>query len=181
VLRIPALLDPPAAPERIPLVLSPVIALIRKTLHALLACDSPGQLAGGFALGMIIGLVPKGNLIALSLCVLIFSMRCNKGLAIVAAVIFSSVATWTDPFAHKLGQTVLGLEPLQATYASLFELPLGPWLGFNNTVVAGSLLLGLYVAYPVYWLVWLICSMIRSAVTSRSTCGRAASQVGGAL
>jgi multisubunit Na+/H+ antiporter MnhE subunit len=29
---------------------------------------------------------------------------------------------------------------------------LGPWLGFNNTIVTGSLLLGLYLAYPVYWL-----------------------------
>jgi uncharacterized protein (TIGR03546 family) len=70
----------------------------------------------------------------------------------VAAVAFSFVGPWTDSFAHKLGSAALNMEPLQATYASVFNLPLGPWLGFNNTVVAGSFLMGLYVAYPVYWI-----------------------------
>ena len=117
----------------------------------LLASNAPSQLAAGFTLGMVIGLVPKGNLIALSLCVLLFSIRCNKGLGFLAAVAFSFVGPLTDPFAHRLGLAALGLRPLQATYASIFNLPFGPWLGFNNTVVVGSLLIGIYLAYPVYW------------------------------
>jgi uncharacterized protein (TIGR03546 family) len=95
--------------------------------------------------------VPKGNLIALSLCVLLFSTRCNKGLGLAAAIAFSFVGPWTDPFAHRLGLAALNLAPFQSTYASIFNLPLGPWLGLNNTVVFGSLLTGLYVAYPVFW------------------------------
>lgn len=130
---------------------SDVIAVVRKVVRALLAGDSPSQLATGFTVGMVIGLMPKGNLIALSLCVLLFSIRCNKGLGLAAAIAFSFVGTWTDPFAHKLGLAALSMDSMQATYASMFNLPLGPWLGFNNTVVAGSLLLGIYVAYPVYW------------------------------
>ncbi|MCI0334949.1 MAG: hypothetical protein L0228_17215 [Planctomycetes bacterium] len=59
---------------------SSIIALIRRIVHALVASNSPGQLATGFTLGMIIGLVPKSNLIALSLCVLLFSLRCNREL-----------------------------------------------------------------------------------------------------
>ena len=43
-----------------------------------------------------------------------------------------------------------------------FNLPLGPWLGFNNTVVAGSFLLGLYISYPVYWSTCLLFRTIRS-------------------
>jgi uncharacterized protein (TIGR03546 family) len=131
--------------------LSDLVAIVRKTVRVLVANGSPGQLAAGFTIGMIVGVAPKGNLIALSLCVLLFSMRCNRGLGLVAAVLFSFVGAWTDPFAHKLGVLVLSYEPLQATYASALALPLGPWLGFNNTVVAGSVLVALYIAYPVYW------------------------------
>ena len=160
--------------------LSTVVIALRKLCRALLACNSSGQLAGGFALGMVIGLVPKGNLIALSLFVLLFSLRCNKGLAILAAVLFSLVTTWTDPVAHKLGVAALSVQPLQATYASIFQLPLAPWLGFNNTVTTGSLLLGLYFAYPVYWVGCQICSAVRKWMAAPPVWRRAAPQTGSA-
>jgi uncharacterized protein (TIGR03546 family) len=141
--------------------LSNAIAALRKFCRVLLSSNAPEQLALGFTIGMIIGLVPKGNLIALSLCVLLFSLPCNKGLGLAAAVAFSFVGQWTDPFAHRLGVAALSLQPLQTTYASIFKLPLGPWLGFNNTIVAGSLLMGLYLAYPVFWLTRLFFKTVR--------------------
>ena len=131
--------------------LSDVILILRNSCRALLTSNAPGQLAAGFTIGMIIGFVPKGNLIALSLCVLMFSLRCNKGIGLAAAVIFSFAGPWTDPLAHRLGFIVLNWHSGQATYASIFNLPLGPWLGLENTVVVGSLMMGLYVAYPVFW------------------------------
>jgi uncharacterized protein (TIGR03546 family) len=131
--------------------LSFVVRSLRTVIAALLAGDSPRQLAAGFAIGMVLGLVPKGNLIALSLCVLVFSLRVNTSLALVAAAAFSWAGAVLDPFANKLGLQVLSIGSMQATYASVFNLPLGPWLGFSNTVVTGSLLIGLYFAYPVYW------------------------------
>ena len=146
---------------------SDMIAIARKIVRALMAGDSPHQLAAGFTLGMMIGLVPKGNLIALSLCVLLFSLRCNKGLGIVAAVVFSFVGAWTDPFANKLGLAALGVDSLQATYASVFNLPLGPWIGFNNTAVTGSLLLGAYSAYPTYWFTRVFCAALQLFAKTR--------------
>src|SRR3954466_13049674 len=119
--------------------LSNAVAALRKFCRMLLASHAPEQLALGFTIGMVIGIVPKGNLIALSLCVLLFSMRCNKGLGLAAAVLFSFVSPWTDPFGHRLGLAALTFEPIQATYASMLNLPLGPWFEFNNTVVIGSL------------------------------------------
>jgi uncharacterized protein (TIGR03546 family) len=141
---------------------SDVVAILRRVVRMLLAGSAPGQLATGFTLGMIIGILPKSNLIALSLCVLLFSLRCNKGLGLAAAVAFSFVGPWTDPFAHKLGLSALGIGSLQTTYASLMNMPLGPWLGFNNTVVTGSLLMGLYVAYPVYWMTRQVFATVQS-------------------
>jgi len=137
--------------------LSPAIAVLRRSVRGLIAGDSPERLAAGFTLGMIIGLVPKGNLIAIWLCLLLFSMRANKRLGIAAAAVFSLVSPWADSFTHKLGASVLAIDSLQAWYAAVFNLPLGPWLGFHNTVVTGSLLVGLYLAYPTYWLVGAAC------------------------
>jgi uncharacterized protein (TIGR03546 family) len=122
-------------------------------MRSLLASNSPHQLAAGCTLGMMIGLVPKGNLIVLVLCVLVFSLRVNKGMALVAAIVFAVLGPYADAFSHKLGLAVLSIDLFQPVYASVLCLPLGPWLGFHNTVVAGTLLMGLYVAYPVYWAV----------------------------
>jgi uncharacterized protein (TIGR03546 family) len=142
--------------------LSDVIAIVRRLARALVASTSPGQLAIGFTLGIIIGVMPKTNLIALTLCVVMFSLRCNKGLGLSAAAAFSLLGHAIDPFTHKVGLAVLSIHSMQATYASLLNLPLGPWVGFNNTVVLGTLLLGLYVAYPVFWLSRMLFSTIRS-------------------
>ncbi len=149
--------------------LSSAVAAMRKFCRMLLASNAPEQLALGFTVGMVIGLVPKGNLIALSLCVLLFSLRCNKGLGLATAVMFSFVGPWTDSFAHRLGLAALSFEPFQATYASVLKLPLGPWLGFNNTVVTGSLLMGLYVAYPVYWFARLLFSLTRRSLAEAAS------------
>jgi len=132
--------------------LSPIIGVFRKVVRMLLSSNAPGQLAAGVALGMMIGLVPKGNLIALSLCVLLFSLRCNKAVGIVVAVAASFVGPLADAFTHRIGLMVLSAKPLEAAYASIFNLPLGPWLGLDNTVVVGSLVLGAYLAYPVFWI-----------------------------
>src|SRR5262245_28332601 len=140
--------------------LSKSVTLLRRVVQTLVACHTPPELAAGFTLGMIIGLLPKGNLIALSLCVLLFSLRVNKGLAVVAAVLFSCFATSIDPFAHKLGFAVLSAKSLQLNFACLFNLPFGPWIGFNNTVTCGALLVGLYISYPVYFGTRVICERI---------------------
>jgi uncharacterized protein (TIGR03546 family) len=148
---------------------SELVALVRRMAGFLAANDSPRQLAMGAALGMILGLVPKGNLIALTLLVLLLLLRLNKGLGLAAAVAFSSLGPWSDPFTHKLGLVVLGYEPLQSTYAALYDLPLAPWLGFDNTVVTGTLLVGLYLAYPVHHATWLAAS--RWQLAKRGTQG----------
>ncbi len=124
---------------------------VRRIVQALLAHDASNQLALGFALGMVLGLMPKGNLIAVSLFVLLFSLRVNTGISLVAAFAFSWCGPLVDPLADKVGAYVLSLPSMQATYASLFQMPLGPWAELNNTVVVGSLVIGLWAMYPAYW------------------------------
>jgi uncharacterized protein (TIGR03546 family) len=144
---------------------SAIVSPFRRIVSALMACNSPHELAIGFTLGIIIGLVPKGNLIALSLCVMLFSLRCNKGISLIAAVLVAFATTWTDPVAHTIGNFILSIDSLQANYASALQMPIGPWLGFNNTVVAGSLMMGIYAAYPTYWITRTVCGVFRRETT----------------
>ena len=123
---------------------------LRYLAGAFLATDSPRQLAVGVTLGMIIGLVPKGNLIAVGLLVLLLAVRANLATGTIAGVLFCWIGFLVDPISHRIGHALLGVERLQPIWAYLYDLPLVPWTSFNNTVVCGSLILGICLSYPVY-------------------------------
>lgn len=108
------------------------------------------QIALGVALGMLLGLIPKGNLIAIAFTTLLFASRVHLGAAVLSSIGFSWVGLLLDPLADRLGGALLTWGPLQPLLAGLYELPLAPWTHFNNTVVFGSLILGLLAFYPVY-------------------------------
>ena len=129
-----------------------VLRPVRQFAQALVANDSPRQVAWGFVIGMMIGLVPKGNLTAILLGMLLLGLRVNKPVGLVGIGLFTYLGLFIDPFAHRLGSTVLVWEPLRAAHTQLFEAAVSPLLGLNNTVVVGQLLIGLYLAYPIYWL-----------------------------
>lgn len=129
-----------------------ILRPIRNVAAVLVANDSPRQIAAGAALGVVIGFVPKGNLIAIALLMLLLAIKVNRTAGLLAAGLFSWVGFMTDGFTHRLGAYLLSIESLQPYYAWTYELPLGPWVGFNNTVVLGSLVLGLYLSYPIYLL-----------------------------
>jgi len=124
---------------------------VRMVAQALVSNDTPRQVAWGFVLGMLIGLLPKGNLLLVLLGVLLCALRVNKPAGLVAALAFSYVGFAFDGLAHHLGAIVLLWEPARPLHVWLYELPLGPWLGTNNTVVIGQLILGLYLAFPAYY------------------------------
>ena len=148
-----------------------VLRPFRRVVEALIAHDAPNQIAAGFALGMMLGFMPKGNLIALSLLVLLFSLRVNKSAGLAAAFLFSWTTPLIDQFGNKLGLYVLTADRMQGTYASIFNMPLGPWLEIDNTAVIGSLLLGLYAFYPVYLAAHLVCRWQQSQVDAVTGAG----------
>ena len=123
---------------------------LRLLVEAITDAGTPRQMALGFALGMLIGLVPKGNLTAVALTVVLLGTRVNLGMGLVGAGVFSWIGMLVDPFTHRIGHAMLTSESLQPTWAYLYDLPLVPWTGFNNSIVLGSLVLGLWLFYPVW-------------------------------
>ena len=126
--------------------LRPLLSLLTEALEE----ESPRVLAASLAFGMLLGFVPKDNLIMVVLGILMLALRFNLTLTTTSAALFSGVAAMFDPIADALGRAVL-THPLFAEFwARLYEIPLLPWTRFNNTVVMGSLLLALGLMTPMY-------------------------------
>jgi uncharacterized protein (TIGR03546 family) len=119
---------------------------------ALTAERSPRRVALGVALGVLAGMVPKGNLTAWVLAVLLLGTRVNTGVGLLVALVVSGISPWLDPLTHRLGWRLLHVDGLAGLVGHAHELPLFPWLAWNNTVVLGSLVLGSVIFYPTYHL-----------------------------
>ncbi|MEW6026589.1 MAG: TIGR03546 family protein [Planctomycetota bacterium] len=110
---------------------------------------SPKQIAGGIAFGMIIGLTPTFSLHNLLVVLLICVIRVNVASVIFSAVIFGMVSYLTDPAAHLLGYALLvKMEFLKPLWTMLYNMPLVPLTGFNNTLLMGSVIIALALFYP---------------------------------
>ncbi|MDA1163071.1 MAG: TIGR03546 family protein [Planctomycetota bacterium] len=123
---------------------------VRFFFKALVTDNTPSQLALGFALGVVIGLVPKGNLLAISLMVVLSAIRVNLGMGMLAAFAFSWVGVLLDPITHRLGLTLLTTEQLVPFWTEFSNQPMAPWTKFNNTIVLGSFVLGMTLLVPVF-------------------------------
>jgi uncharacterized protein (TIGR03546 family) len=123
---------------------------IRLLAGVMKANASSKQLAYGVAMGMLLGLIPKGNLFAIAFTTVLLASRIHLGAALLSSISFSWIGVLLDPLSDRLGNTLLTWAPLQSLFARLYELPLAPWTMFNNTVVCGSLIIGLLAFYPVF-------------------------------
>ncbi|MCP9291676.1 TIGR03546 family protein [Gracilimonas sediminicola] len=123
---------------------------IAKLLKALASETSPGQIAGGIILGMIIGLTPLSSLHNLLIVVLILVLKVNIGMAILSFTIFSGIAYLADPLFHSFGVWLLELESMQETWTAMYN---NEWIAlteFYNTVVIGSFVTAILLCFPVF-------------------------------
>jgi uncharacterized protein (TIGR03546 family) len=114
-------------------------------------------LAWGFALGILLGLVPSSSPIAALILTLVCCLKVNHGMAGVTALVTTLVAAKLDPYSHAVGMKLLEHPQLIGAWAFVWQLPGVPWMSINNTVVLGSLVLGLvsvgptyFVSYPIF-------------------------------
>ena len=128
------------------------LKLIRDFLNVLRAGQSPRQIAGGFALGSILGFSPMLTLQGIVIWLVILVFNVNLSAALLALTVFSLVAFLLDPLFHTLGYAVLvNIPALQNFWTWMYNAPLAPLTRFNNTVVMGSFLAALVLAVPVYF------------------------------
>jgi uncharacterized protein (TIGR03546 family) len=108
---------------------------------------SPNQVAWGFALGAILGLVPN-MFMKLILFIVIMMFRVNVSAAFLAWAVYEILSFALDPLLDIIGFYVLNISSLNAFYTWLYNLPVVPFTKFNNTVVMGSLVVGIILIIP---------------------------------
>lgn len=123
---------------------------VRFFFKALVEDNSPNQMALAFALGLTIGLVPKGNLIAIGLMVILGVIRVNLGVGMLTALFVSWLSIFVDPITNWIGLSLLQHDSLVPLWTDFAQKPLAPWTKFNNTIVLGSLMLGLILFVPAW-------------------------------
>lgn len=123
---------------------------IRLALKALITEATPGQLAFGFAMGVLIGIVPKGNLIAITLGIILAASRANLGVATATILCCSFLSGYLDPVSDSVGWWLLSHPSLTEMWTNLYNKPVMPWTDFNNSIVMGNLVIGIAMLYPLY-------------------------------
>jgi uncharacterized protein (TIGR03546 family) len=114
---------------------------------------SPRAIAGGAALGAVIGLTPTGSLHNALILFLIFLLPVNKSAALFAAAVLSLPALLLAPLFNAVGRFLLvDARALAGFWEILYNTPVLPWTKFNNTLTLGSLVVALVLFFPIFYL-----------------------------
>jgi uncharacterized protein (TIGR03546 family) len=128
------------------------LQIVKGFIQVLRSGQTPRQIAGGFALGAIVGLMPFFTLQGLLLWLVILVLDVNLSAALLSVTLFALIAYIFDPLFHALGYFLLAdIASLHAFWALLYNAPIAPLTRFYNTVVLGSLVTGLLLFLPIYF------------------------------
>jgi uncharacterized protein (TIGR03546 family) len=142
------------------------LKLVSNFIKILREGQTPAQVAGGFALGSILGLSPMLTLQGLAVWVVILILDVNLSAATLALMVFSLIAYIFDPIFHHLGYYLLvDINGLKGIWTTLYNAPIAPLTRFNNTVVIGSFISALILFPLIYF------GMKKFVVAYRTTVG----------
>ncbi len=127
------------------------LKIIKDFIKILREGQTPAQIAGGFALGSLLGFSPMFTLQGVLIWLVIFVLNVNLASAFLAVTLFSLFAYLLDPLFHLIGYALLAQsDTLRPLWTALYNAPVAPLTRFNNTVVMGSLVFAIVAFLPVY-------------------------------
>jgi uncharacterized protein (TIGR03546 family) len=141
-----------------------MIKAIARLIVALNGNVKKSQLAGGFAWGVLLGLVPAGNFFWIVLLVVSFFFRHNHSAKLLMMLLIKLLGPLLAPPVDLLGWAVLNFEPLLPFFTSLYNMPFVPFTHFNNTLVSGGLVGGLVLWLPVFFVSFGLVSLYRNTI-----------------
>ena len=138
-----------------------------RTIAAVNANNRPGEVAAAAALGFTLAMIPAGNLLWVSLLAATFFLKINFGMEMVVIALFKPLSPFLDPVFDSAGYTLLTFPALESMFTSLYNMPVVPLTGFNNTVVAGSLVITAAAFYPMFLFFRMLVRLYRERVRDR--------------
>jgi uncharacterized protein (TIGR03546 family) len=140
---------------------------IAKLIVALNGNLQKGQIAAGFSWGLLLGLIPAGNVFWIILFVCSFFFRHHHASKVLVLAVLKLLSGAVAPLMDTVGWEILHIETLQPFFTSLYNMPFVPLTKFNNTLVAGGLASGIVLWLPVFFLIFLLVPLYRNNVAPK--------------
>ena len=137
---------------------------IFKFLRELNSSTSSKSLVLAIVLGLIAGFLPTINFFTLIIFFIVLILRIPIGLFIASYTIFKIFGFFLDPLFNNLGYVILTTSFLKPIWTFFYNIPFFRWSGFNNTIVMGSLILGIITGIILYVILYKLIKIYRDVV-----------------
>jgi uncharacterized protein (TIGR03546 family) len=127
-----------------------IIKWIINSFAALNANNRPGEVAAAAALGITLAMIPAGNLAWAVLLAATFFLKINFGLEMILIAVLKPFAHFADPLFDAAGYSILTVPALEGFFTELYNMPIVPLTGFNNTAVTGSIIIMALLFIPLW-------------------------------
>ena len=144
-----------------------IIKWIINTIAAINANNRPGEIAAAAALGVTLAMIPSANLTWVVLLAVTFFLKIHFGMELIIIAILKPFAVLLDPLFDIAGYSLLTMDSLEPLFTKMYNMPVVPFTGFNNTVTAGSIIVMAVMFYPVFLLFSILIRLYREKVRDR--------------
>ncbi len=128
-----------------------ILKLLQSLVKALNSDGTPGQVAAGIAFGSVLGLTPLLSLHNLLMVGAIFLLNVSVPGAIVGWLVFTPIGFLLDPVFDAVGLYLLtDVTALGSVWRGIYGMPVVPYSNFNNSVLLGSVVSWIVLAFPIY-------------------------------
>ena len=128
---------------------------------------SKAQLAAGFACGVLLALIPAGNLLWIALYLVFMFFKINAAAEFLTIGILKLAYGAFAPLTDAAGWSILGSPALQGFFTRLYNTPIVPFTRFNNSLVMGGLAVGLGAWIPLFILFFILIGLYRRRISPR--------------
>lgn len=144
-----------------------MISLIAKLVAALNANSRPAEVAAAASFGLLLALIPGGNLLWFAILILVFLLKVHLASALLVMALGKLIVPVIDPLVGRLGLLILNQEALSPLYTQMINTPLLPYTSFNNSLVMGGLAAGILLWIPVFLLFIPLVNLYRNTLRPR--------------
>ncbi|GHV58303.1 hypothetical protein AGMMS49579_25560 [Spirochaetia bacterium] len=144
-----------------------MVQTIARLIVALNGNVKKSQIAAGFAWGLLLGLVPTGNIFWIVFFVVSFFFHHNHASKVLVMALIKLFMPLISSLTDALGWEILHIEALRPLFTTLYNMPFVPFTRFNNTLVAGGLVGGIVLWLPVFFLVMALVPLYRNIIAPK--------------
>ena len=138
-----------------------------KLFVALNSKKGVGEVAAGAACGLLLALIPSGNLLWVTLLLATYFLKVNFAVELLFMGLFKLFIPLADPALDSIGLLALKFSLLEDAYTAAYNMPALPFTRFNNTIVMGGLFAGVVLWFPAYLLFRFLATLYRRKVKEK--------------